>query len=605
MFGKIKAVSAVIAAAGVAVCVMAAPVRYQAQNATLSGAANIRNHASADGGSYVRMESGDLAFTVNAPSAGFYTIEARYSNTNVDAKSQYLYIGTTRESTIPFPVTGTAEPTFTTLLIAGKVRLNAGNNIVAIRNYWGWVDIDYIDVAPFVDTPFDLKTTLANPNATIEAKKMFQFLREQFGKKIISGIMTDYGLGASHTIENTPVMAHVKNASGKFPAHVGFDFFHGTGQTWAAGNWFDVYNDATIRMAKELYARGGFPTFCWHWKDPMHRGVDAGGNSLNQLFYVRGGAYPYGTEFDLRTAFTNNTYDHWDVNGDVYKALVRDIDMVSGYLKNLQEAGVPILWRPLHEAAGGWFWWGRDKAAKPCAQLWRLMYDRMVNHHGLNNLIWVWTTEQSGPDKNDGGWYPGDEYVDIIGVDIYVAANNYGPLGSSFEGIKNMFGTDKIIALSENGSIPHPDSLIAYGAAWSWWKTWNGEFMTQHNTNAHWNYVMNHDYVITLEDMPGLLGGSWAAYGLTSVFQGGSKTASGAAVRAPQALVRGKTLKVNSPDNSDLRIKLINVQGRTIRTFKAKGSADFSLKNVPAGRYVVEIKKSGSKAVSTNAVTVK
>jgi len=90
--------------------------------------------------------------------------------------------------------------------------------------------------------------------------------------------------------------------------------------------------------------------------------------------------------------------------------------------------------------------------------------------------------------------------------------------------------------------------------------------------------------------------------GAASVFSG--VKASGITHSAPTALVRGKTLRVNSVDNSELRIKLINVQGRTIRTFKSKGSADFPLKNVPAGRYIVEIKKA-DKRVNTSAVTVK
>ncbi|MCL2688532.1 MAG: T9SS type A sorting domain-containing protein [Chitinispirillia bacterium] len=94
-----------------------------------------------------------------------------------------------------------------------------------------------------------------------------------------------------------------------------------------------------------------------------------------------------------------------------------------------------------------------------------------------------------------------------------------------------------------------------------------------------------------------------ASVGGTSVI-GQGKFSSASALRAPTALVRGKTLRVTSPDNSDLRIKMINVQGRTVRTFKAKGSADFSLKKVPAGRYIVEIKKAGNK-VSTTSVTVK
>ena len=599
-----KIFTIILAAAFVNVA-FAATVRYEAQSATLANGATVVNATYASGGSFVRMAGGNMTFTVSVPSAGFYTVEARFSQTYDSKKDQNLVINNGPAELISFPLTSNAidDPvtaaTFRTAPIAPKVQLNNGTNTIAITNNWGWVDIDYIEVSPYEATTFNLKTTLANPNATLPARKMFQFLREQFGKKIISGIMTDYGLGASDNIETTPVMAHVKTASGKFPAHVGFDFFHGTGNN-SSESWFIAYNDATIRMAKELYAKGGFPTFCWHWKDPMRL------TTGDHQFYVRGSGYPNGTDFDLRTAFTNSTYDHWNVDGDVYKALIRDIDMVSDYLKNLQEAGVPVIWRPLHEAAGGWFWWGRDRAAKPCAQLWRLMYDRMVNHHGLNNLIWVWTTEQSGPDKNDGGWYPGDNYVDIIGADIYVPRNNYGPLSNRFEAIKNMFGTDKIIALTENGSIPHPDSLVATGTPWSWWKTWNGEHMTQHNTNAHWNYVMNHNYVITLEDMPGLLGGSWANYALTAnVFNPGKSSVSSVVARgAPVVTVTGRILNVKSSTDADMQIRMVNVKGKTVAKFNAAGDARFSIARVPAGRYIVETKVAGRR-VGNTAVIVK
>ena len=72
-----------------------------------------------------------------------------------------------------------------------------------------------------------------------------------------------------------------------------------------------------------------------------------------------------------------------------------------------------LLWRPLHEASGKWFWWGA-KGAAPCKALWNLMYDRMVNHHGLTNLIWVWNS-----DGADYEWYPGDDKVDILARDFY------------------------------------------------------------------------------------------------------------------------------------------------------------------------------------------
>jgi mannan endo-1,4-beta-mannosidase len=77
-------------------------------------------------------------------------------------------------------------------------------------------------------------------------------------------------------------------------------------------------------------------------------------------------------------------------------------------LKRLRDAGVPVLWRPLHEASGNawhtpWFWWGA-KGAEPYKKLWNMMFDRMNNYHGLNNLIWIYSINW---DNKDSSWYPG------------------------------------------------------------------------------------------------------------------------------------------------------------------------------------------------------
>ena len=89
-----------------------------------------------------------------------------------------------------------------------------------------------------------------------------------------------------------------------------------------------------------------------------------------------------------------------------------DLEKIVPYLQQLQRAGIPVLWRPLHEAAGKWFWWGNG-TAENYRKLWHIMFD-FFKQRGVNNLIWVWTSE-----KNDPDWYPGDEYVDIIGTDMY------------------------------------------------------------------------------------------------------------------------------------------------------------------------------------------
>lgn len=109
------------------------------------------------------------------------------------------------------------------------------------------------------------------------------------------------------------------------------------------------------------------------------------------------------TNFDVSRAVQSGTPENL--------ATLRDIDSIAVQLQRLENAGVPVLWRPLHEAGGGWFWWGAKGAAAAKA-LYDIMYDRLTNVHGLHNLIWEWST-------NEPEWYPGNNKVDIIGYDSY------------------------------------------------------------------------------------------------------------------------------------------------------------------------------------------
>ena len=175
---------------------------------------------------------------------------------------------------------------------------------------------------------------------------------------------------------------------------------------------------------------------------------------------------------------------------------MRDIDAIAVQLKRLQKAKVPVLWRPLHEAEGGWFWWGA-KGPEPAKKLYRLMYDRLTNYHKLNNLIWVWNSENPA-------WYPGDAYVDIVSIDSYPQAGDYGPLSNRYDNLKGLVNDRKLIALTENGPIPDPDLLQLYRADWSWFVTWSGNFIQDgiQNDRQHLIEVYNHPYVLTLDELP-------------------------------------------------------------------------------------------------------
>ena len=106
--------------------------------------------------------------------------------------------------------------------------------------------------------------------------------------------------------------------------------------------------------------------------------------------------------------------------------------------------GVPILWRPFHEGEGSWFWWG-SKGAETLKKLWRLMFDRYVNHHGLHNLLWVWNSP-------DPATYPGDDTVDIISRDIYPDKHSHTSLGEKYRELLRITKAKKVALIGENGA---------------------------------------------------------------------------------------------------------------------------------------------------------
>ncbi|MDQ6813654.1 MAG: glycoside hydrolase family 26 protein [Bacteroidota bacterium] len=314
---------------------------------------------------------------------------------------------------------------------------------------------------------FNINASLVTPNATKEANALYQFLRNNYGKKILSGAMT---------LNSFDEINWLKTNTSKEPAIIGLDFMH----AFRGYNWYN--NEEPINDAKTFWARNGIPVFVWHWRDPSR---------ATEEFYTRNAGKPNGTTFDISRIEDSTSAE--------YIAMIRDIDSVAVALKKLQAANVPVIWRPLHEAAGGWFWWGA-KGAAPCKKLYQVMYNRMVNVHGLKNLIWVWTRE-----PNDEAWYPGDQYVDIIGRDIYKDGDHTSQL-AEFNALNTLYGSKKMIAMSECGSMPDVDNLIKDGAAWSWYMPWYGDYVrnAKYNPLDLWNKNFANPYVITLDNMPSL-----------------------------------------------------------------------------------------------------
>lgn len=367
--------------------------------------------------------------------------------------------------------------------ILEKVYIAAGMHEITIKKSWGWIYLDAIKVvasAPVDESVYKVSADLVDPGATDSAKRLMQYIIDSYGKVILSGQTADEGM-------NSTEFKAIRNASGKTPAILGLDFMEYSPSRIAHGS-----KGKAVDYAIEFSKAGGIVTFCWHWNAPekyLHNTKE------NQWW---SGFYTTGSNINLTDIMNGK-----DKEG--YELLLKDIDAIAVQLGRLQEEDISILWRPLHEASGGWFWWGAS-GAKAYKELWKLLYERLTNYHGLHNLIWVWNGQ-----SND--WYPGDEYVDIIGEDIYPGEKNYTSQSSKFNDAVKYTDTRKVIAMTENGCLFDPDLAFRDEARWAWFTTWQDEFVTlngtytlseQYTEKYMVNKVYNHEKVITLDELPKL-----------------------------------------------------------------------------------------------------
>ena len=264
---------------------------------------------------------------------------------------------------------------------AGKIELKKGGNVLSIEKGWGWHDYDYVEFIPCEKPtpPKAVPATLIDRKASPEALGLIKLLVSQYGKAVFTG---------QYDVKDND---QIKQLSGKTPAIYGGDFMDYSPSRIAFGANADGQTEALIERAK----RGQIITISWHWnapKDLINKSYqNERGETIDAPWYK--GFYTWATTFDVAKAMN-------DPRSEEYKLILRDIDAIAVQLKKLAGAKVPVLWRPLHEADGGWFWWGA-KGSEPCIKLWKLLYDRLTNKHGLHNLIWVYNS----PNPK---WYPGD-----------------------------------------------------------------------------------------------------------------------------------------------------------------------------------------------------
>jgi mannan endo-1,4-beta-mannosidase len=311
------------------------------------------------------------------------------------------------------------------------------------------------------------------------------------------------------------MITRVFTDTGKYPAIKGFDLIQlytsnsSKEQVDEAIEWWEGKNKIKGAATAEKLLPDkpdihGIVTFCWHWN------IDSKNNSF------------YSKDTTFRIPMKDGQLDK--ESDDFTKKIKPTLDKAAAALQPLKEKDIPVLWRPLHEAAGNWpaanpnnawFWWGAS-GSEAYKALWEYMYEYFSNEKGMNNLIWVW----NGQNKS---WFPNPDTVDIVSFDYYVTDSspstpqNYNSQKDVFNRTKAMSPDgDLMVALTENGAIPDPDNCKTDNAMWLWFMVWNDRYGStdgethkdnfwtgeHHNTQTHKEKVYNHELVITLDELP-------------------------------------------------------------------------------------------------------
>jgi mannan endo-1,4-beta-mannosidase len=312
------------------------------------------------------------------------------------------------------------------------------------------------------------------PNASPEATALLQLLYDISGKYTLTGQHNPPNAKSRNT-------QFAANYIGKTPIIFGSDWGHakvGDSDSYLARP--DIVQEA-IRQ----HRLGSIVALCWHAVPPTSDEPTTfqplPNSDPNALASVSGKLL----DSQFKDVLTPGTplYEHW----------CAQVDRIAVFLKQLQDAHVPVLWRPYHEMNGDWFWWGGRTGEYSTLALYRQLFDRFVNHHHLNNLIWVWNVDRpSQPGREHEKYFPGIQYVDVLALDVYESDFKQ----SYYDGLVAL-SQGKPLALAEVGTPPSPEILLQQ-PRWTYYMTWAG--MVRNTPRKQYEALMADPRVLSLED---------------------------------------------------------------------------------------------------------
>ncbi len=319
-------------------------------------------------------------------------------------------------------------------------------------------------------------SSLANPNANAHAQGVFQFLRT-YQDDPDQCLILGQNLGWSFEKYDETVQA-LWTQTGQWPGIIG-------GQMrWAPG---EIDYPVLVNLYSDWQAQGGIVELSMLPDNPW-----TGGDSWDRSQ----------TDIWKLTTPGQDGYDAWRTQLDFYASILQD----------MQDAGVTVLWRPLMEMNGDWFWYGYtgDTDPQPYIDLYRQMFDYFTSSWGLNNLIWIYSANMaySGIPAVDH-YYPGDDVVDITGLDVY--QNNLVLPNSQYQTMINLgkpfaiteFGPDHnhmdgshdYLAFINKIRSDFPETIYAHA-----WHDWPDHLVTWIN-NQNYQAALNLSCVVSRDEL--------------------------------------------------------------------------------------------------------
>jgi mannan endo-1,4-beta-mannosidase len=242
---------------------------------------------------------------------------------------------------------------------------------------------------------------------------------------------------------------------------------------------------AIVKEAIRQHTLGSIITICWHAVPPTAKEPitfqPVPGENPPALASVQGQL----TDQQFKDILTPGT--------DLYKSWCAQVDSVAHYLKLLQDAHVPVLWRPYHEMNGSWFWWGGRIGKYSTEALYRQLFNRLIKYHKLNNLVWIWSVDRPNrPEMKFTNFYPGNEYLDILALDVYGSDFNQAYYDSLV-----FLSKGKPLVLAEVGNPPTP-GILSKQPKWGYYSIWSG--FVRNTLKKDYRILTGDPRVLSLED---------------------------------------------------------------------------------------------------------